>query len=307
MNITAVIDALRAKRTVFHSEADFQFALSLEIQLQYPHASVRLEYPPPDDPTKYIDILVRLGDSVYPIELKYKTKLFSAVVDGEPYHLKNHGAQDIGKYDFVKDICRVESFRPHITGYREGYAIWLTNDPYYWNAPKNDTAGYSAFSVHSGAVKEGAMTWGASMNEGSTKGRERPLSLSGSYLINWYDYSRVNGKNGMFMYAVVKRNYFNLQLMLAKLLSFQAAEYPSLQINKQGPYIQIDNKNSNENANSFSIDITFKDVIKQIENMNSLTGKETDEIINKINELESILNSGESKKRKWDKIKPFLL
>ena len=51
MNIAAVMDTLRAKRTVFHSEADFQFALSWEIQLHYPDASVRLEYPPPDDPT----------------------------------------------------------------------------------------------------------------------------------------------------------------------------------------------------------------------------------------------------------------
>lgn len=203
MDIISIIDALRAKRVVFHSEADFQFALAWEIQTQYPDATIRLEYPPPDDPTKYIDILVRLGGDVYPIELKYKTKLFRSVVGGEPYYLKNHGAQDIGKYDFVKDIYRIEAFRKHIAGYREGYAIWLTNDPYYWNMPKNDTAGYSAFSVHNSAVKEGAMSWGTSMNAGSTKGREKPLVLSGSYRIGWHDYSRVNAKNGVFMYAVV--------------------------------------------------------------------------------------------------------
>lgn len=203
MDITAIIETLRGKRTVFHSEADFQFALAWEIQLHYPDAAVRLEYPPPDDPMKYIDLLVRLDDNVYPIELKYKTTLFHAVVGCEPYFLKNHGAQDVGKYDFVKDICRIEAFRSHIAGYREGYAIWLTNDPYYWNAPKNDTAGYAAFSVHSGLVKEGSMAWGASMNEGSIKGREKPLFLSGNYRINWHDYSRVEAKNGVFMYAVV--------------------------------------------------------------------------------------------------------
>lgn len=203
MEVINIIEALRAKRAVFHSEVDFQFALAWEIQTQCPDAAVRLEYPPPDDPTKYIDILVQLGNDIYPIELKYKTKLFSAVVSGEPYNLKNHGAQDVGKYDFVKDICRIEAFREHITGYREGYVIWLTNDPYYWNVPKNDTAGYSAFSVHNGAIKEGAMSWGASMNEGSTKGREKPLVLSGSYHIEWRDYSRVETKNGTFMYAVL--------------------------------------------------------------------------------------------------------
>jgi len=203
MDMIAIIESLRAKRTVFHSEADFQFAFAWEIQTHYLDAAVRLEYPPPDDPTKYIDIIVRLGNDVYPIELKYKTKLFSTVLNGEPYFLKDHGAQDVGKYDFVKDICRVESFRKHIVGYRAGYAIWLTNDPYYWNAPKSNTAGYAAFSVHGGAVKEGTMAWGASMNAGSIKTREKPLALSGSYRIDWCDYSRLETKNGLFKYSVI--------------------------------------------------------------------------------------------------------
>lgn len=204
MDIITIIESLRAKRTVFHSEADFQFAFAWEMKTHYPDAAVRLEYPPPDEPAKYIDIIVRLDNDVYPIELKYKTKLFNTVLNGEPYFLKNHGAQDIGKYDFVKDICRVESFRKHIAGYREGYAIWLTNDPYYWNAPKNNTAGYTAFSVHSGAIKKGTMAWGASMNAGSIKTREKPLSLCGSYRIDWNDYSLLDTRNGLFMYAVVR-------------------------------------------------------------------------------------------------------
>jgi hypothetical protein len=45
------------------------------------------------------------------------------VVGGEPYYLKNHGAQDVGKYDFVKDICRLEAYRENIAGHKEGYAI----------------------------------------------------------------------------------------------------------------------------------------------------------------------------------------
>lgn len=203
MDINVIMEALRMKRIVFHSEADFQFALAWEIQLHYPDASIRLEYPPPNDPAKYIDILVWLDNDVYPIELKYKTRLLNAVVRGEQYHLKNHGAQDLGKYDFVKDINRIESFSEHLSGYYKGYAIWLTNDSYYWNVPRNDTAGYSAFSVHNGAVKVGTMSWGANMTEGSIKTRERPITLSGNYCIDWHDFSRVDTKNGLFMYAVV--------------------------------------------------------------------------------------------------------
>ncbi|KAF0194460.1 MAG: hypothetical protein FD169_1781 [Bacillota bacterium] len=204
MDLQIPLFRLKNKRKVFHSEADFQFALAWELQLQYPDALVRLEYPPPHDPTKYVDILVRLGDDVYPIELKYKTKLFSEVVGGEPYTLKNHGAQDIGKYDFVKDICRVEAFREYVSGCSEGYAVWLTNDPYYWNKPKNDTAGYLAFSVHHGAIKEGTMSWGFSMGEGTTKGRDNALVLSGRYIIDWHDYSQIDAKNGGFMYSIVR-------------------------------------------------------------------------------------------------------
>lgn len=204
MDLQVPLSRLRSKRKIFHSEADFQFAFAWELQLQYPDDAIRLEYPPPNDPTKYVDILLRIGEDVYPIELKYKTKLFSAVVDGEPYYLKNHGAQDIGKYDFVKDICRVEAFRETISGYRDGYALWLTNDPSYWSKPTNDAVGYSAFSVHHGAVKEGAMPWGVGIGAGTTKGRDNALVLSGRYVIDWHDYSQVDAKNGAFMYSIVR-------------------------------------------------------------------------------------------------------
>ena len=205
MDIDAVLKQLKNKRPIFHSEADFQFALAWELQQQYLDASLRLEYPSPGDPQKHIDILVRLGNDVYPIELKYKKAKFRAVVNGEQYSLTDHSAQDLGKYDFVKDICRIEAFREHISGHRESYAIFLTNDPSYWNKPKNDTAGYLEFSVNNGAVKEGTMSWGPSMNKGSIEGREEPLALSGSYRIDWHDYSRIGGTpKGVFKYAVVR-------------------------------------------------------------------------------------------------------
>lgn len=197
-----IINALRKKRAIFHSEADFQFSLAWEIQLRYPDAAIRLEYPPLDDPTKYIDVLVYLGTHVFPIELKYKTKLHSSVVGGESYLLKNHGAQDIGKHDFVKDLYRIENFRDHIVGFQKGYAIWLTNDPHYWAIAKSDTAGYSAFSVHHGSIKSGTMAWGPSVGDGTRKSRENPLNLSGCYQLDWQEYSTIEAKNGIFKYAV---------------------------------------------------------------------------------------------------------
>lgn len=40
--------------------------------------------------------------------------------------------------------------------------------------------------------------------------------------------------------------------------------------------------------------------------MTSLTDNETKEILDKINEIETIINSNEKKKTKWEKAKPVL-
>ncbi|MDD4494537.1 MAG: hypothetical protein PHV32_09375 [Eubacteriales bacterium] len=56
MELLPVIELLRQKRSLFHSEADFQFALAWEMQITYTTAEIRLEYPPANYPNKYIDI-----------------------------------------------------------------------------------------------------------------------------------------------------------------------------------------------------------------------------------------------------------
>lgn len=204
MELIPVIDLLRQKRSLFHSEADFQFALAWEIQLLYPTAEIRIEYSPASEPNKYIDILVYYKGFTYPIELKYKTKKLSVFDGGEQYNLKNHGAQDLGAYDFVKDICRVESFATHLDGFKCGYVLWLTNDQYYWNVPNNPNAGYAAFSVHHGAKKTGTMSWGSRLSAGTLKGREKELQLQDEYDIIWNDYSDLNVKGSAFKYAIMR-------------------------------------------------------------------------------------------------------
>lgn len=201
--ILMALEQLRKKRQVFHSESDFQFALAWELKSLFNDSDIRLEYATSSDIRKHIDILVRIGSSEYPIELKYKTRTLSAVNNNELYHLKNHGAQDLGVYDFIKDICRIESFTTELKGFHEGYVLWLTNDSYYWRAPLHPNAGYFAFSVHSGAVKTGVMKWGDNMGIGSIKGRELELVLQNEYLINWNEYSGLGVKNGQFKYCLV--------------------------------------------------------------------------------------------------------
>lgn len=203
MDMLSVLRELQKKRELFHSEADLQFALAWEIQLAYPCAQIRLEYPPACAPAKRIDILVRLDGKAYPIELKYKSKKMSALVGGEQFCLKGHGAQDLGAYDLLKDICRIEYFAGHLEGFSRGFVLWMTNDPYYWREPTSDTVGYAQFSVHHGAKKQGVMLWNETLSANTIRGREAPLSLSNSYSIAWTDYSDVGVPNGKFKYALM--------------------------------------------------------------------------------------------------------
>ncbi len=202
MNLLPVIESLRVKRPIFHSEADFQFAFAWEIKYLNPTAEIRLEYSPLNEPNKHIDILVWKDGFAYPIELKYKTTEILATNGDEVFSLKEHGAFNLGAYDFVKDICRVESFVYNNNDFKKGFALWLTNEPKYWNAPKNQNAGYAAFSVHNGARKSGLMNWG-SQYSAKTKKRRKELLLSKEYEINWNDYSKLSNSNGTFKFALI--------------------------------------------------------------------------------------------------------
>ena len=80
INLHDQMNMLMKKRTIFHSEADFQFALAWEIQKAYPDANVRLEYCPSKYPNMHLDMLVKIGGMGFPIELKYKTKKYEVKI-----------------------------------------------------------------------------------------------------------------------------------------------------------------------------------------------------------------------------------
>lgn len=204
-DLPGVIDNLRLKRKLFHSEADFQFALAWEIQTQYPEASVRLEYCPKEIPEMHIDVIVELDGNVYPIELKYKTLKFEALIDEEVYALKSHGAQDIGKYDCLIDIQRLEQCSQVLNRFKYGYVIWLTNDPSYWSTPKRKGTVAEEFTIHDGVCKCGDMAWASHTGAGTQKGREAPVSLKNEYLIHWKDYGRISdGRAGKLRYVLMR-------------------------------------------------------------------------------------------------------
>ena len=205
MDITKIINNLSNKRKIFVSEADFKFALAWEIKSEIPEAKVRLEYCPVDiDPSMHIDILVKMGEDIYPIELKYMTKQCDVTVDDERFILKNQGAQDIKRYDFIKDISRVERLSESMDNFKEGYCIAITNDPSYWNTSSNKNTCDAAFRINHNSIKEGKLEWAAHTGNGTNKNREESLILKNRYDIYWQEYSKIdNSSSGQFKYLSI--------------------------------------------------------------------------------------------------------
>ena len=95
----------------------------------------------------------------------------------------------------------------------------------------------------------------------------------------------------------------NLETMRQKLVLFQAMEYRNSYSTVAGDSnVTINNTNNMDVA----LNITFSDAKERVENMTSLKEVEIQEILEKIDELESIINSSERKTKKWDNAKEII-
>lgn len=72
------------------------------------------------------------------------------------------------------------------------------------------------------------------------------------------------------------------------------------------PNFSLTLNNTNTNNNSIYLKLTFDQARQQVEEMTALNQEQTDEIIEKINEMENISKEKSPKKKKWEKIKPIL-
>lgn len=77
-----------------------------------------------------------------------------------------------------------------------------------------------------------------------------------------------------------------------------------LQVELRKGNITINNTNTNENHNSF--DMSFNMARETINSMTALTNEEIEEIQKRINELEEIVSSKDSKSKKWSKAKEII-
>ena len=178
---------LAQKRPVFHSEADFQHAFAWELREQGMADRIRLEYRPSLDPRISIDLWAEQDGNPIAVELKYPTKRLVGDIRGERFDLKNHGAQDITRYDICKDITRVEALCD-AGEVALGVSITLTNDPAYWTLGRRDTID-EQFRLHDGRELRGQLRWAQRAGKGTIKGRELPLDIRGTHRLAWRHYS----------------------------------------------------------------------------------------------------------------------
>lgn len=206
LNIEQTLQTLASERLLFHSEADFQHALAWKIHEQHPDARIRLEVPSANfGKRERIDIVINAEGRKYALELKYKKRTLNLALNDEKFSLSNDGAQDIGRYDFVKDIVRLERYVLSEEN-TIGYAILLTNDDLYW---KESVRGVSsaAFFLHEGRTIDSSapLAWHESTGEGTMKGRHEPFTLRTNYTIHWKDYSAIAGSQFRYLLLTVAR------------------------------------------------------------------------------------------------------
>ena len=142
---------------LYNNEAQLQFELACEIKkalitAEITNWRVELEYPSATT-TKVTgkiqniltDIMLISDEGEYiPIELKYKTK--SITIGGKTL-LKTHGAQDLGRFDFLWDVKRIENLKSkkwtlngELKKFLYGFSIMVTNDSLYWTTTKGSLA-----------------------------------------------------------------------------------------------------------------------------------------------------------------------
>ena len=194
----AILSGLAAVRPIFHSEADFQFALAWQWRAHVPEAAVRLEYPLPSEGAgrRYADLWVRHAGVTTHVELKCWKRSLHIVSGGETFDLRGEGPQDLARYDFAKDLERVEQVIR--SGHADrGFVVALTNDPSYWNPNPRPTAD-AAFRLQEGRVLAGELAWGPRAGAGTVKGREQAVRLDSRYQCRWAPYSQIGGPHGEF-------------------------------------------------------------------------------------------------------------
>ena len=189
---------LESNEELLFNERDFQMHLATWLRNsanRYDDVDVEY-YVPRQELENYIweselrlDIVVKKEGEYCPVELKYKTKKverkisrFDEDLTGDVVVMKNQGAQDLGMYDFWKDVRRVELVRNRFERVKGGLAVFVTNDNAYTKASKTTSNNY-LLNMNEG-VHSRQKHWA---NPESTCAKTHPnFEVEREYSIEWH-------------------------------------------------------------------------------------------------------------------------
>lgn len=128
----------------------------------------------------------------------------------------------------------------------------------------------------------------------------------GAYVPDWgkgmYGYNPDFGFN--YEYIGESSLEHNLTLMSSKLQGYALGlETPKKTSNRPINEVNVSVVNTNE----VNVSLSFEQARERVQDMTSLTDEQTQEILDKITELEEIINSKDKKKTKWEKAKSVLV
>ncbi len=204
IDILDLMKALAAQRKVYHGEDDLKHAFAWELHRRFTNSAVRLERPLNVNGNRlHLDLFIKLPDGPMAFELKYKTRKLEVELDGEAFSLATHDAPDGGRYDFIKDIMRLENIVWSMAGC-VGHAIILTNESAYWKRPRPPGTNDEAFCLAEGRILSGSMSWAEKTAKNTRAARPEILKLAGEYKLNWQDFSVASSDAcGQFRYLSV--------------------------------------------------------------------------------------------------------
>ncbi len=237
--LSEIINEFQGK--IFQSEAQFQFDLAWLLKEKY-NCDVKLE-----DMRMvvrrnekviqkfYTDIVVEQGDYSVAIELKYKT----AEYNGDDVDLLDHSAVDLGRYDYLWDVFRIEllvnkqkgnipnindnNCQLKVKECNKGFAVLLTNEKKYWKGDSLDNKNHKPIDYQFHIGEDANTLYGKKLDwkkdykgnypstvfpkNGKPTFRAQPIILNEAYSYKWNDYRKAlptEQKNGDFRFVIIE-------------------------------------------------------------------------------------------------------
>ena len=202
-DIHKLMHTLAGERPIFHSRTDFHSALVETLVRIHPDCGDVREFNHLEGDRSRLNIWA--PELAVEIRLRYATGHIRTQQQNESFALRHQGAQDRGRYSFLRDVERIERVVSEIANVRSGIAVLLTNDHLYWQPPTKLAPVDIDFRVHDGAILSGTLNWTEEASEGTKESMDQPIVLQDAYEMEWRNYSDVHsGKNSRFRYLAVE-------------------------------------------------------------------------------------------------------